>query len=47
MRYTSPNLQKLAGIFDERPLRFWTLRLPLGDSDARVDMVQTARQVAR
>jgi hypothetical protein len=38
MRYTSPNLQKLAGIFDERPL---------GDSDARVDMVQTARQVAR
>jgi len=47
MRYTSPNLQKLAGIFDERPLHFWTLRLPLGDSDARVDMVLTARQVAR
>jgi len=40
-----PNLQKLEGIFDERRLHYWTLRLPLGDSDARVDMVLTARQV--
>ena len=42
-----PNLQKLEGIFDNRPLHYWTLRLPLGDSDARVDMLLTARQVAR
>jgi hypothetical protein len=42
-----PNLQKLEGIFDDRRLHFWTLRLPLGDSDARVDMLLTARQVAR
>ncbi len=40
-----PNLQKLEGIFDGRRLHFWTLRLPLGDSDARVDMVLTTRQV--
>ncbi len=42
-----PNLQKLEGIFDDRRLHFWTLRVPLGDSDARVDMVLTARQVLR
>jgi hypothetical protein len=40
-----PNLQQLQGIFDNRHLHFWTLRLPLGDSDARVDILLTARQV--
>ena len=42
-----PNLQKLEGVFDNRRLHFWTLRLPLGDSDAHVAMLLTARQVAR